>query len=348
MFGFTGEVLIVEGERWKEAPIGYNTYDPGLFGGNAHRGFEIVVDSFDVRFRDDGSAADFVSSVRVFEGDRQVKEKEIRVNDPLDYRGVKMFQAAFGWAPRITITDSAGTTIFDDFVPTFPDGPRNTWKGVVKLPSVRPQTAFEVYLFPTAEILTPEQADLLDDELGPGVRLRSRPGPPTDDNPFVLMREYRGDLGLDDGPQNVFELDTSRLGAPVGLGLAQLEGNRFQFDGGLIFSFPELRHYTGLQVKRDPGLGLVFSAAVLLFAGLVPSLYVSRRRLWLWVRPSFGSQEGALIAFGGLAYHKKDAFRDEFTDLVTEMRKRVPPTARLPSQEQASDGPLRKDIEPAR
>lgn len=328
MFGWSGYAVLVEGQEWVETPMSIIQYDPPVFfEDSAHRDFTLTLDAFDVRYRDDGSAADFVASVRVADGGEPVIVKEVRVNDPLDYRGVKAYLHSFGWAARIVVTDPvSGDEVFDDWVILEPGGPRNMHTGVVKIPSIRPQAGLELFFAPTGVVLTQEQAATFDDELGPNVLLAQRPGPPTPDAPVVYFREYRGNLGLD-RPQPIGVLDKSRLGDPVDIGAVTPGGDAFELEDGLEVSFRELRQYSRLQVKRDPGLGLVAAAGVLLLVGLVPSLYLARRRLWIWIRPDPDGRERTVITLGGLAYQRKEAFNGEFEDLHRRLEALAPTDA---------------------
>jgi len=324
--GFAGQAVIVEGKEWVEAPINFDSWrNKGSLGDSAHRGFTVALDSFVVDDPQTDAPQDFVSTVRVIDGGREVAEKRIAPNDPLNYRGVKMYQLSFGWAAQIRVVDADGRTVFDDFVILRPEGPRGSWTGVVKVPSLQPQAGLAVYLFPTAEQITPSQAEALgEDELGPRVLLRNRPGAPMADNPAILFREWRGDLGLEAGPQSVYNLDTAAM-TETDAGLVTLDSNGFTLEDGLRVEFPELRHYSVFDVKRDPGLAFVLVSAVLLLLGLVGALYSRRRRLWVWVRPAPEGADRTLVTFGGLGYQRKEVFADEFGGLVATLREALPP-----------------------
>jgi cytochrome c biogenesis protein ResB len=54
-------------------------------------------------------------------------------------------------------------------------------------------------------------------------------------------------------------------------------------------------------------------AAILLFLGLLPALYTSRRRVWVQAEPH---GVGAVIDLGGFAFQRRAQFEDEFSDLV--------------------------------
>ncbi|MBX7159882.1 MAG: cytochrome c biogenesis protein ResB [Acidimicrobiia bacterium] len=338
--GYAGQAAIVEGKEFVEAPIDYDAWtNRGSLGDSVHRGFTVALDRFQVDDPDTAETPDFVSDVRVIDGGREVFAQQVHPNVPLNYRGVKMYQLSFGWAPEVVVRDPSGKVVFDDFVLTRPGGPRGSWTGVLKVPSLEPQAGFRVFLFPDPQVLTPEQAaQFADDDLGDGVLVANRSPNPV--APLLVFEEWRGDLGLESGPQNVNVLDVSAM-TRADVGAAQLGGDGFDLDDGLAVRFADLRHYSVFSIKRDPGLVLVLIGASLLLLGLIPALYSRRRRLWVWVRPdpdavdagAEGSAAATLVTLGGIAYQRKDAFSDEFTDVVTACRAAVPPQERAPESD---------------
>jgi len=86
--------------------------------------------------------------------------------------------------------------------------------------------------------------------------------------------------------------------------------------GELALSFPELRQYSVLLVSRDVGIPVVLLAAILVLVGLLPALYVSRRKVWVRAEPDEG---GTRLEIGGFALQRKDAFREEFDRLVRDL-----------------------------
>ena len=76
--------------------------------------------------------------------------------------------------------------------------------------------------------------------------------------------------------------------------------------GDLTLSFPELRQYSVLLISRDVGIPVVLAAAILVLVGLIPALYVSRRKVWVRAEAAPG---GALVKIGGFALQRKDVVR---------------------------------------
>ncbi|MFP5379763.1 MAG: cytochrome c biogenesis protein ResB, partial [Vicinamibacteria bacterium] len=183
-------------------------------------------------------------------------------------------------------------------------------RGVVKAPSAEPELGLDMWFYNDLE---------LTEELQPFN------ASPEARNPAIFFREYRGDLGLDK-PQSVYRLEKAGL-AEGELGAVSL-GERAPLADGTTVEFTELRQFTVFQVARDPGAFVVLLGAIMVLAGLIPSLYVSRRRLWIRVVPA---GEGARIEAAGVALQRRAALPGELEAIVREVRgdrKMVPgPTA---------------------
>src|ERR1700694_4683789 len=69
----------------------------------AHAGFQVKVDRFSAAFWPSGAPKDFTSQVRIYDGGRLVDTRSIQVNHYVEYRGVKIYQAGYGWAPTVRV-----------------------------------------------------------------------------------------------------------------------------------------------------------------------------------------------------------------------------------------------------
>jgi len=63
-----------------------------------------------------GTAKDFRSEVVLFDDEREIARKTIRVNDPLDHNGIRFHQAFFGPAAVMRVRDATGSVVHDDGV----------------------------------------------------------------------------------------------------------------------------------------------------------------------------------------------------------------------------------------
>lgn len=317
--GFTGTAVIVEGQTWTEAHAGYDgQIREGRFFGDDHSGIRIAVRSFRATYRiPSGIPKDFVTRAELFEADgTPAKTVDIRVNHPAELDGVKIYQFGFGWAPVIRVQKDGETLASGPVVCTQGAPPEGVsplqlpWDCVVKLPTLRPQVGIRFRLWPDIRGL---------DALLSTGRAMPMLGA---FQPVMTYTAFRGDLRSDLAlPSN--ELDTSAMrrfdeGA-VGAGATVALGD------GLTVSFPDLKRYTVLEVKRDRGLVILLVAAILILVGLLPALYTSRRKVWVTAEPAPGTDgRGSLLKVAGFALQRRAQFEEEFDRLVRAL---APPSA---------------------
>lgn len=313
-YGFTGQVAVVEGQRFTDTHVAYDQVREGRFFNERHRGFSLELVDFDVSFHENTVPKDFISRVRLFEGEDQIRDTRVRVNEPLVHRGVSVFQLAWGWAPRIVVTQN-GRTLADAPVIVLADERSRSWRGVVKVPQTTPsQLGLELYFYNDLEVTSTD------------VPFNRSPYPR---RPVVFFQSLRGDLGLD-RPQSVYALDRTAL-VPSEVGGVPL-GGRFEIGDGITVSFPELKQYSVFQVGSDPGTPIILAAAILILVGLIPALYSSRRRVWV---RAHGDERGARIEMAGQALQRKAAFEEEFKSLVRSLDRDL---TRSPSASGTRDG----------
>ncbi|PID55347.1 MAG: cytochrome C biogenesis protein [Micrococcales bacterium] len=257
--------------------------------------FQFVLTDVSVRFETDvpPSSAQFAAprdfSATVQLRDRPgaaAREHVIRVNEPMRVNGVNVFLSGNGYAPVLTVRDSTDRVVKSGPVILLAQDEYYLSTGVVKVPDAQPQLGLDALFAPTADL----------DDAGPRSRF------PDLLNPELFFTAFTGDLGLDAGrSQNVYTLDTSNLtqlndvnGEPL---VARMRpGDTVPLpDGAGTVTFERVSRFAGFQIQHDPAKGwaLGFVAAAML--GLVLSLFVPRRRLF--VRAGTGS----VIEVAGLA-----------------------------------------------
>jgi cytochrome c biogenesis protein len=72
--------------------------------------------------------------------------------------------------------------------------------------------------------------------------------------------------------------------------------------------------YTGLQVRKDPGVALVYLGCIIMALGLYVTFFMSHRRVWVNVSEEKG---GARIAIGASANKNRAAFERKIEKLVS-------------------------------
>jgi cytochrome c biogenesis protein len=300
-FGWTGQVNVVEGDAFTDTTLGYQAQVPGRFWDVAkHRGFTVRLDDFDASYYPQQRFVpkDFVSKVTIEDQGREVvQEAPIRVNHPLIYRGMKLYQVRFGFAPEVVMRTKDGTELFRTPVLLTQSGP--IWIGREKVAPGNPakgtpQIALDLAFIPDASIVNGQ------------LRVNS----PEARNPRLAVSLYAGDLGLEQPvPLSRLDWDEREL-----FGQAMLRPGEAvsMVDGNLIVEFANLPMWSGFQVSYRPGLWILLFAGILILVGLVPSLYSYRRRMWVEVRPrDYGSE----VVLAGVALQRKPAFADEFARL---------------------------------
>lgn len=76
------------------------------------------------------------------------------------------------------------------------------------------------------------------------------------------------------------------------------------------------RYYTGLQVKRDPGVPVVWIGCLLLVLGSLGAFSLAHQRLWLTIRPTAG---GCEVQMAGSSHRNQAVFAGTFERLRQEL-----------------------------
>ncbi|MEP6816349.1 MAG: cytochrome c biogenesis protein ResB [Marmoricola sp.] len=283
LFGFKGGVIVVTKEGFTNSLSQYDDFLPGgAFSPDKLAPFSFNVDSFDVTFirrgRSAGAAHKFFANLRVRDTPRATPyDARVSVNHPLTIDGTKVFLVGHGYAPHITVRDGKGNVAYSGPTVFLPESEDFRSFGVVKVPDAQPtQIGLEGEFYPTYAFT---------DATGPFSAF------PDAKNPAISMLAYRGDLGLDTGnAQSVYALDKSRMrpivtadGKPLRIDLPM--GATKQLPHGLgSVKFDGLSRFVRLQVSKSPGSGVALGGMVLALVGLLGSLFIRPRRIWLRVR----------------------------------------------------------------
>ena len=92
IFGFDGYVNIPEGESTQRVQLRNS-------GETIDLGFEIRCEDFFVSFYDTGAPKVFRSSLTILEKGRTILKKDVVMNDPLQYKGIRIYQSSYGKLP---------------------------------------------------------------------------------------------------------------------------------------------------------------------------------------------------------------------------------------------------------
>lgn len=283
LFGYSGQRTLVEGETFVNTLVGYDTFNPGSnFQSGWLAPYSFRLDKFDVRYdresvKQFGQPLDFTAHVTTKDSpDAPEKQQDVKVNDPLSIGGTNVYLVGNGYAPVVTVRGGDGKIAFQGPVSAIPTDAVYTSTVVIKAPDAKPgQLGFVGFFLPTAE------------KGANNVAFSADPDPL---NAQLNLNSYVGDLGLDKGtPQNVYALDVAKLtqvngrDKPAG-GIVLGAGQSYTLpDGQGSISFDGLKRYVALDIHHNPGQEWALGFALFSLAGLIGSLFLTRRRLWVRV-----------------------------------------------------------------
>ena len=279
LFGYQGGVMVVTGSGFANSLSQYDEFNPGaLFTPDRLNPMRFTVDDFDVTFIDEGRSqgmAHKFSAGLTYQATPTSPEKKtrIQVNKPLKVDGTDVFLIGHGYAPVITVRDSAGEVAWSGPVIFLPEDQSFRSFGVVKVPdaSGKEDLGFEGEFYPTYATRD-------------GMPFSAYPDAK---QPLVSLEVFRGDLGMDNGvPQSVYALDKDKLtklklpgGKPFRTNMTL--GQTVKLPEGLgTISFDSMDKFVKLQISRSPADWLALLGVCLALLGLMASLFIRPRRVW--------------------------------------------------------------------
>jgi len=340
LFGYEGNVIVVA-----DSGPGFCSASPAAFdsfrAGNTVDGTSLYpicmrVNDFQAHYLPSGQATSFSADIDYQAGSDLNTDTwrpyRLKVNEPLRVGGDRVYLQGHGYAPTFTVTFpdgqtrtqtlqfrpenqitllSSGAMRFDPPGGSYPD-PDERRKN---------QVAIEGLFAPTAVF----HGNLLSS------------GYPAMNDPAVAIDIYKGDTGLDTGnPQSLFSLNKElinqgrlvkqeRVNLFPGESKTLADGTQVRFDGAVDF--------VNLQVSHDPAQQWVLVSSIVMMAGLLVSLVIKRRRVWVRIYPVNGPGKDAdtvsatlaegerrtVVELGGLARTDQAGWGDEFDRLCTRL-----------------------------
>jgi cytochrome c biogenesis protein len=325
LFGYEGNVIVIA-----DGGPGFCSASPAAFdsfrAGNTVDGTSLSpiclrVNDFDARYLPSGQALSFAANIDYQAGvdldSDNWRPYHLKVNEPLRIGGDRIYLQGHGYAPTFTVTFPDGQTRSqtvqwrpDDQITLLSSGvmrfdpPGGTYPNADE--RRKHQIAIQGLFAPTEQL----HGSLLSSSF------------PALNDPAVAVDIYRGDAGLDSGrPQSLFSLDprlidqkrltkVARVNLPAGEETRLDDGTRVRFDGAMPF--------INVQVSHDPAQVWVLVSALTMMAGLLVSLIVRRRRVW--VRIAAGEAGTVSVELGGLARTDNSGWGDEFERLTHRLQ----------------------------
>ncbi len=334
LFGYEGNVIVIAdgGPGFCSAsPAAFDSFRAGnTVDGTSLHPICVRVNDFQAHYLPSGQATSFAADIDYQAGQdlsaNNWRPYRLEVNHPLRVGGDRIYLQGHGYAPTFTVTFPDGQ-MRTSTVQWRPDNPQTLLSsGVARIdppagsyPNSTERRQHEIAI---QGLLAPtEQLD--------GALLSSRF--PALNAPAVAVDIYRGDTGLDTGrPQSLFALDPRlieqgrltkerrvnlRAGQEVRIDRGPAAGTVIRFDGAVPF--------VNLQVSHDPGQTWVLIFAITMMGGLLVSLLVRRRRVWVRLTAlteRAGQAPGTVnVELGGLARTDNSGWGDEFEKLTERL-----------------------------
>jgi cytochrome c biogenesis protein len=315
-FGYNGQRLLIEGEPFANVLADYDSFYPGPWvdSDTALEPFGLRLDAFDSAYEFDQNAGtwhptDFEATMGVREQGGEWRTESLKVNSPLEVGGTQVYLLANGYAPIVTVRDPDGEVVFQQAVPFLATDGNLTSGGVIKVPDgLSDQVGMRGFFYPDAVALDSGALTSF--------------SPNITDNAVLTLLVYRGDLGLADGSgANVYSLDTENMEEIAGRedALALRIGDTVDLPDGMgTISLDGVANYVGLDIHHDPAQAWVLGFALTAVGGLLTSLFIPRRRMWIKVLPdgrieyaglARGEDPGLAAAVADLARAHTDALR---------------------------------------
>lgn len=309
---YSGQTVVIVGNSWANTLPQYDSFQAGRAVDTEELApYSFTLDNLDVRFDEQsggnqfGAPRDFDATVTYqAKPGAPAQKRTIKVNQPLDVDGARVFLVGNGYAPIITVRDGNGDIAWSGPVPFVAADSKYTSNGVVKVPDALPKPIGLLALFlPTAAV---------SESTGQPISVF-----PDSRNPRLIFTAWTGDLGVEQGiPRSVYVLDVSKMqqlktadGQPFSDILAVGQSVDLPDKTGTV-TFDGVKRYAALNVRSDPTKIWVLVFAVIALTGLTVSLFINRRRVW--VRVTSNPEGRTVVEVAGLV-------RQENLDLTAEL-----------------------------
>ncbi len=313
LYSYQGSEIVVQGHGFCNVPALLDSWKPGRLAAEGKiKPAPFCIDRmwrFTATYTDSGEPSEFAADVVYRRTVTSSSAKAtITVNHPLRLEGDRVYLIGHGFAPRVTIRMPDGSVRHDTepFVPQ--DATTLQSEGAFKAQG-KPGTNQDVGIAATFSPTPVPQTLQTFTSSAPQVR-----------DPILGIAVYVGNLNYNGLPQSVYSLDTSKLKLT---GAANLRiGQTKTLPNGVSVRFDGWVPWASLQVSHDPAQGLLLWSALAMVLGLLGSLGVRRRRLWLRLTPGDDGADGSptVVSVGGLARSDSGNFSTEFAGLLERVQ----------------------------
>jgi len=277
LYGWSGFVALTRGESSSQVAL--------RNGSQRTLPFAVRCDGAGEERYADGTPKRWWSKLAVIEAGREIVRKEIVVNDPLVYNGVRFYQASYGSTGKVDKLILAAT-------------PANG-QGKSK----------EIALGTDEDLPLDADTSVRIAEFIPDYVVR-------DGQVYARSAEV-------ENPAVHLAVESRKSGKLVNVWLPPIEG--FEQNASSPYKFEarnlQMAYFTGLQVSHEPGQWAVWTGVILMGLGLVIVFYLVHMRFW--AVPVRNARGRLVLWVGGAANKNKDVFEQRFRKLVQEIESEI-------------------------
>ena len=275
VFGWSGYVNLVRGQEVNQLALRDGAAKP--------LAFAVRCDGAGQENYPDGSPKKWWSNLTVLENGHEVLKKEIVVNDPLVYRGIRFYQASYGMTGKVEkllLSATAKDGKSQEIALTVGDTVPLDLDTSLKLARFIPD-----YVVREGQVYTASE---------------------NPQNPAVQMF-----------------VTSAKTGKSVEVWLPEIPGFSHNSESPYTFEPRDLQmaHYTGLQVSHEPGQWAVWAGCLLMAVGLAAAFYFVHIRLW--VAPVVNAHGQLVLWIGGTANKNHEVFREKFARVAEKIQSAV-------------------------
>ncbi len=264
---------------------GYKDFRAILVGENVsvpNAEFKLRLDKFWIDYYDSGQIKQYNSLLTVMDGGKEVMQKQIWVNEPLYYKGIRFYQSSYGTAWNKVEEAQVALKLKNRDNPGDPVTVK--WEELKAMPGS-----------PYSVKLVNYSADFAYDEKTNTVFSKSAEA----NNPALQLEIY----------------NNGKLVATPWLfikypGIFPAIPNS---DTDIVFLGFKGIMYSGLSINKDPGTNIVWAGTIVMGIGFILAFFVYHRRVWITVRNSGKSSE---VKLGGMINKNNFVFEKELKDIV--------------------------------
>ncbi|MGA8489023.1 MAG: cytochrome c biogenesis protein ResB [Terriglobales bacterium] len=272
VYGWRGFVTLSRGQQSSQVE--------SQNGNRRNLGFAIRCDGAGQENYADGTPKRWWSDLTILQHNQAIVHKQIVVNDPLVYRGVRFYQASYGKTGKLDRLVLAATSRDGRVVKDITIAPDET------LP-LDPDTTVRLAQFIPDYVVRDGQIYARSTDL---------------ENPAAQL-----------------VVESKKSGQAINFWLPAIPGFEQNASSPYTFDAKDLQmaYFTGLEVSHEPGQWSVWTGVLVMGFGLALVFYFVHVRLW--AVPVRNARGQLTLWIGGTANKNKDAFDQRFRKLVEEI-----------------------------